>query len=107
MVIPGGGGVIFQRGDLGLGRFDRRGGGCWRPRELGKSSGPPVSGNAQSRQFPGSKPWDRQPVSGKLRRKLGVSPGFAAHADARDCSSLVRMVAHSTAKDTEIGRAHV
>src|ERR1017187_3285777 len=25
------------------------------------------------------KPWDRQPVSGKLRRKLGVSPGFAAY----------------------------
>ena len=23
------------------------------------------------------KPWDRQPVSGRLRRKLGVSPGFA------------------------------
>src|ERR1017187_3477255 len=28
--------------------------------------------------FPVGKPWDRQPVSGKLRRKLGVSPGFAA-----------------------------
>jgi hypothetical protein len=27
--------------------------------------------------FPLGKPWDRQPVSGKLRRKLGVSPGFA------------------------------
>ena len=25
------------------------------------------------------KPWDRQPVSGKLRRKLGVSPGFATY----------------------------
>src|ERR1017187_7503053 len=25
------------------------------------------------------KPWDRQPVSGKLRRKPGVSPGFAAY----------------------------
>jgi hypothetical protein len=29
--------------------------------------------------FPWGKPWDRQPVSGKLRRKLAVSPGFAAH----------------------------
>src|ERR1035438_9466817 len=28
--------------------------------------------------IPWGKPWDRQPVSGKLRRKLGVSPGFAA-----------------------------
>ena len=28
-----------------------------------------------------------------------VSPGFAAHAGARDCSSLVGMAAHSTAKD--------
>ena len=30
-------------------------------------------------RFPWGKPWDRQPVSGKLRRKLGVSPGFAAY----------------------------
>src|ERR1039457_630059 len=30
-------------------------------------------------RFPWDKPWDRQPVSGKLRRKLGVSPGFATH----------------------------
>src|ERR1035441_5716994 len=29
--------------------------------------------------IPWGKPWDRQPVSGKLRRKLGVSSGFAAH----------------------------
>src|ERR1017187_1512230 len=28
--------------------------------------------------YPVGKPWDRQPVSGKRRRKLGVSPGFAA-----------------------------
>src|ERR1017187_2988162 len=30
--------------------------------------------------IPRGKPWDRQPVSGKLRRKLGVSPGLAAHS---------------------------
>jgi hypothetical protein len=28
-------------------------------------------------RIPAGKPWDRQPVSGKLRPKLGVSPGFA------------------------------
>src|ERR1039457_3260745 len=27
----------------------------------------------------GGQPWDRQPVSGKLRRKPGVSPGFATY----------------------------
>jgi hypothetical protein len=31
----------------------------------------------------GGKPWDRQPVSGKVRRKLGASPGFAEHTLAR------------------------
>ena len=31
--------------------------------------------------IPRGKPWDRQPVSGKLRRKPGVSPGFAALRD--------------------------
>src|ERR1017187_4159695 len=30
-----------------------------------------------ARAYTRGKPWDRQPVSGKLRRKLGVSPGFA------------------------------
>ena len=34
--------------------------------------------------IPRGKPWDRQPVSGKLRRKLGVSPGFAAHQGSAD-----------------------
>src|SRR5450759_5378132 len=29
--------------------------------------------------IPWGKPWYRQPISGKLRRKFGVSPGFAAH----------------------------
>jgi hypothetical protein len=33
---------------------------------------------ASGKRIPVGKPWDRQPVSGKLRRKLGVSPGFAA-----------------------------
>jgi|ERR1035441_6200649 hypothetical protein len=37
---------------------------------------------AQRAAYPSGKPWDRQPVSGKLRRKLGVSPGFAAHFGA-------------------------
>src|ERR1019366_7382913 len=37
-------------------------------------------GNTTNGQhIPWGKPWDRQPVSGKLRRKLGVSPGFAAY----------------------------
>src|ERR1017187_2336356 len=36
--------------------------------------------NSWAQRFPWGKPWDRQPVSGKLRRKLGVSPGFAAYA---------------------------
>ena len=30
-------------------------------------------------RVPRGKPWDRQPISGKLRRKFGVSPGFAAY----------------------------
>src|ERR1022692_3904716 len=33
---------------------------------------------------PWGKPWDRQPVSGKVRRKLGVSPGFAARPPGKD-----------------------
>src|ERR1019366_25130 len=36
-------------------------------------------GARPAQRFPWGKPWDRQPVSGKLRRKLGVSPGFAAY----------------------------
>src|ERR1035438_7187033 len=36
-------------------------------------------GTTNGQHIPRGKPWDRQPVSGKLRRKLGVSPGFAAH----------------------------
>src|ERR1035438_7863238 len=36
----------------------------------------------------GGKPWDRQPVSGKLRRELGVSPGFAAVPQAGDDTPL-------------------
>ena len=38
-----------------------------------------LGGHGQAKAFPWGKPWDRQPVSGKLRRKLGVSPGFAAY----------------------------
>ena len=36
-------------------------------------------GHTGGELIPWGKPWDRQPVSGKLRRKLGASPGFAAH----------------------------
>src|ERR1017187_6580525 len=36
-------------------------------------------GTRPGEAFPQGKPWDRQPVSGKLRRKLGVSPGLAAY----------------------------
>src|ERR1019366_6133708 len=36
-------------------------------------------GTTNGQHIPRGKPWDRQPVSGKLRRKLGVSPGVAAH----------------------------
>src|ERR1039458_4677903 len=36
-------------------------------------------GTTNGQHIPRGKPWDRQPVSGKLRRKLGVSPGFAAY----------------------------
>src|ERR1019366_7907016 len=32
--------------------------------------------------------------------EIGVSAGFGGHADGLDCSRLVRMAAHSTAKDT-------
>src|ERR1035438_3509062 len=37
----------------------------------------------ETERVPWGKPWDRQPVSGKLRRKLGVSPGFAAYPPER------------------------
>src|ERR1035441_10112762 len=40
---------------------------------------PYLSARRTRQHIPRGKPWDRQPVSGKLRRKLGVSPGFAAH----------------------------
>src|ERR1039458_4860045 len=36
-------------------------------------------GNDRAQRVPWGKPWDRQPISGKLRRKFGVSPGFAAY----------------------------
>src|ERR1035441_9625473 len=36
-------------------------------------------GTTNGQHIARGKPWDRQPVSGKLRRNLGVSPGFAAH----------------------------
>ena len=39
-------------------------------------------GTTNGQHVPWGKPWDRQPVSGKVRRKLGVSPGFAAHFGA-------------------------
>src|SRR5450759_5742976 len=39
-----------------------------------------VLGTRRTRErIPWGKPWDRQPISGKLRRKFGVSPGFAAY----------------------------
>src|SRR5450759_4500538 len=39
-----------------------------------------VLGSRRTRKrIPRGKPWDRQPISGKLRRKFGVSPGFAAY----------------------------
>jgi hypothetical protein len=38
-----------------------------------------LGGHGHAKRFPWGKPWHRQPVSGKLRRKLGVSPGFAAY----------------------------
>src|ERR1035441_6554406 len=42
--------------------------------------GPRLAGE----RLPWGKPWDRQPVSGKLRRKLGVSPGFACENTGMD-----------------------
>src|ERR1039458_8046484 len=57
---------------------DRRG----RTRPGAAPEGAPVgarSGSNSVQRLPWGKPWDRQPVSGKLRRKLGVSPGFAAY----------------------------
>src|ERR1019366_722581 len=39
-------------------------------------------GTTNGQHIPRGKPWDRQPVSSKLRRKLGVSPGVAAHFGA-------------------------
>src|ERR1019366_10718984 len=38
-----------------------------------------VWGHNERTAYPAGKPWDRQPVSGKLLRKLGVSPGFATY----------------------------
>jgi hypothetical protein len=41
--------------------------------------------NDRAQRVPWGKPWDRQPISGKLRRKFGVSPvspGFAAYRPA-------------------------
>ena len=43
---------------------------------------------------PLGKPWDRQPVSGKLRRKLGASPGFAEHTLARHLRESRGVAAH-------------
>jgi hypothetical protein len=37
-----------------------------------------IGGPTNARVYTRGKPWDRQPISGKLRRKFGVSPGFAA-----------------------------
>src|ERR1035441_10744224 len=42
----------------------------------------PFWGHNERAAYPAGKSWDRQPVSGKLRRKLGVSPGFAGHFGA-------------------------
>ena len=44
--------------------------------------------NTKTRSVPWGKPWDRQPISGKLRRKFGVSPGFAAYRGGRILLSL-------------------
>src|ERR1017187_10402594 len=38
-----------------------------------------LGGHGQAQRFPWGKPWDRQPISGKLRRKFGVSAGFAVY----------------------------
>src|ERR1035441_3028215 len=40
---------------------------------------------------PVGKPWDRQPVSGKLRRKLGVSPGLRRIAAPKAVKHPVRL----------------
>src|ERR1035438_9593507 len=38
-----------------------------------------IGGQRTREHIPRGNPWDRQPFSGKLRRKLGVSPGFATY----------------------------
>jgi hypothetical protein len=45
--------------------------------------------------YPAGKPWDRQPISGKLRRKFGVCPGFAAYF-----GPLLKTVKHRRRFDT-------
>ena len=60
-----------------------------------------LGGHVLAKRFPWGKPWDRQPVSGKLRRKLGVSPGFAAYRGHHPMHApgvqVVRRVAHDVA----------
>src|ERR1019366_4300054 len=59
-----------------------------------------VLGARRTRErIPRGKPWDRQPISGKLRRKFGVSPGFAAYRHPTPPRRL------STRYGEEIGRA--
>src|ERR1019366_6788303 len=49
------------------------------------------------RAYPAGKPWDRQPVSGKLRRKLGVSPGFrTCRRDHAEVSSPIEALSDET-----------
>src|SRR5450759_6025495 len=45
-------------------------------------------------RVPWGKPWDRQPISGKLRRKFGVRPGFAALLHRECLFGLVSLLAN-------------
>src|ERR1035441_2422960 len=47
-------------------------------------------GTTNGQDVPRGKPWDRQPVSGKLRRKLAVCPGFATFACYYTSSNGIR-----------------
>jgi hypothetical protein len=45
----------------------------------GKTEALVLGDTTNGEPVPRGKPWDRQPISGKLRRKFGVCPGFAAY----------------------------
>src|ERR1035441_410836 len=44
--------------------------------------GNPFQDGPRARRVPLGKPWDRQPISGKLRRKLASVPGLQRQAQA-------------------------